>query len=503
MGAFVLSDVTDKYLSPLGKAPKQIRRLVPRVLAYEIATSSPCEPIATLNAQPCTGHGWIAMTRLPGSPLSDVWQEFDLLQRETLITDLAKFTRKLSRFKTWEGIGSVVIDPTQSDQRSLRTSNLLLPKRHGANNLRPTPSLPHPCDTTPLSTEQFLLHTLNQEIAFVRAHQSRAARCFNGNVVRLGDCGMLEELIECLSNSVGGERDRELELMSSESPVYVQQLEALSHLVTGIVGSGSIPFDSSARSSSFQDKFVLAHLDLSLDNLLVDPETGTLTGVVDWEFAGSVPLWIAEECPPWVNGSDQLEDARLRSLWEEHVYWEEYGVDVEEKRMAWKVSVTSEWTSLKGPCEWAKERVLRSLSQENSAQPSLSLRSTSPLTDASSLGPETPVDALPTFDLPKVAAMLQYPTGDDSDDEESVVGQELEDDFDFELEFGLPEIPHVQTSFTIQVSTPVPKARRRVVAPSHPPKLPKDCIYHVFWQTAQVKMEDLEFVVERDLDAGW
>ncbi len=33
------------------------------------------------------------------------------------------------------------------------------------------------------------------------------------------------------------------------------------------------------------DRYCLVHSDLNLKNLLLDPETLTVTGVVDWEFA--------------------------------------------------------------------------------------------------------------------------------------------------------------------------------------------------------------------------
>jgi len=42
-----------------------------------------------------------------------------------------------------------------------------------------------------------------------------------------------------------------------------------------------------------QSGLFLAHLDLSPENVLVDAESGALLGIVDWEFAGFIPDWLA------------------------------------------------------------------------------------------------------------------------------------------------------------------------------------------------------------------
>jgi Ser/Thr protein kinase RdoA (MazF antagonist) len=44
-------------------------------------------------------------------------------------------------------------------------------------------------------------------------------------------------------------------------------------------------------------KFALAHTDLSASNILIDPETGLITGIIDWEFACTVPSQAMEHFP--------------------------------------------------------------------------------------------------------------------------------------------------------------------------------------------------------------
>lgn len=59
----------------------------------------------------------------------------------------------------------------------------------------------------------------------------------------------------------------------------------------------SLIFGASSEPSAFR----FSHGDLHDGNILIDPEAGTITGVVDWETAGFCPLWmtVGECC--WFN----------------------------------------------------------------------------------------------------------------------------------------------------------------------------------------------------------
>ena len=157
-----LAPPADSSPSPTGtaRAPFTVRTLTPRILAYD--ASDTCE----------FGHGWIAMTRLPGRPLSESWPELSAAQREVVLRQLATFTKHLSSVTTsehgdededdqagphsWSAIGSLLArgdcqsfslsEPTNDPvpHLDLEVVPLLLPKRHGANNLRPlTPKVRH------------------------------------------------------------------------------------------------------------------------------------------------------------------------------------------------------------------------------------------------------------------------------------------------------------------------------------------------------------------------
>jgi hypothetical protein len=110
------------------------------------------------------------MTRLPGRPLSESWPELSPAQRDLVVRQLANFTKQLSHVSpssaedargdedaehspdSWTVVGSLLVGrdcqsfglsvPTndRAPNLDLELAPLLLPKRHGANNLRPVTS---------------------------------------------------------------------------------------------------------------------------------------------------------------------------------------------------------------------------------------------------------------------------------------------------------------------------------------------------------------------------
>jgi hypothetical protein len=546
------------------------------------------------------GYGWIAMTRVPGTPLSDCWVEFTSDQRAKVIKELASFTRKLARFTSSEQIGSIATMACSSEEASSSTSKapsspydyktgaLSLPRRNGANNLRPF-AMPKSSQTTHSTTASFLVDAVEAEIAFLRTHQKPALRCFNMNILRMHQCGMDEEV------------PSDLAFASTTSNIYRKQLRALGDLAKTVVSGVH------ARKLSTPEQFSMAHLDLTPENILVDPESAAVVGIVDWEFAGFVPEWIALAPPSWIaeewlpswsgaewgldgdefernpfgelrRETELLQEMRrsqheiLRFLWEEEVAWDDVTRDISrpetiEKRKAWKACL-GEWFRLERACAWARgvvstrnQRVVIDLGDtddERSTDESFyhGARCPSPSTAESSTGPYTPVDAVPTMELPfispahdqhhhhkpspSLAASLLMRQGDldsdesDYEDEETSDEEEEEvymDDLEFEefaASFAPAPVPHTAPHSPYLPSpfaAPSPPSLVVTMAPSSssegsqkqqaalltlvnskspPSSLPKDSLWISFWETPQFDVNrDLDFIVERDLDAGW
>ena len=54
-------------------------------------------------------------------------------------------------------------------------------------------------------------------------------------------------------------------------------------------------------------EFVLCHHDLSLSNVIVDPATCGVTGIVDWECVAIIPTW-GDTYPQFLEGSQVHEE---------------------------------------------------------------------------------------------------------------------------------------------------------------------------------------------------
>ena len=54
-----------------------------------------------------------------------------------------------------------------------------------------------------------------------------------------------------------------------------------------------------------RETFHFAHGDLHDDNILINPDTGEITGVIDWEMANFRPPWLAAVAGGWFNDDSE------------------------------------------------------------------------------------------------------------------------------------------------------------------------------------------------------
>jgi hypothetical protein len=141
----------------------------------------------------------------------------------------------------------------------------------------------------PSTTRALFASALDGELAFLAAHQPSAARCFNNNMLRLAQAGLADE-VPC------GARPA-----AARWGGYATQLHAL-HAVVGAVGRQAV------------DRLVLGRVGCDAADVLVlleddahgdgdGEERVRVTGVVDWEFAGVVPLWMVAGLPDFLRCS--------------------------------------------------------------------------------------------------------------------------------------------------------------------------------------------------------
>ena len=81
------------------------------------------------------------------------------------------------------------------------------------------------------------------------------------------------------------------------------------------------------------NKFFMAHTDLSISNVLVDPSTGDLLGVIDWEFANTLPSQAVEHYPVFL-----ADRARFVNRFEE--FYDDPNAEFD----AWRTHYTKQFT---------------------------------------------------------------------------------------------------------------------------------------------------------------
>jgi hypothetical protein len=57
------------------------------------------------------------------------------------------------------------------------------------------------------------------------------------------------------------------------------------------------------KPSAIHAIFHFAHGDLSEYDILIDPDTGAVTGLIGWQMAGFRPAWLAAVAPGWSDNN--------------------------------------------------------------------------------------------------------------------------------------------------------------------------------------------------------
>jgi hypothetical protein len=214
---------------------------VPVVIAYEASRTNPI------------GFEWILMTKLAGRPLADTWRSLPYLAKEGLVKRFAEYSSCL--FKTQLScIGNIyTVSPPKVDRI--------------------------------VSMQFFWGDHIHQHVRRGPFSSSRdwieARLALNEH-----DCHLIMAKYPVRT---GLDSDDEDALDDAERTLQI--IQRLSPLVGQIFPSGRLGEEPS----------ILFHDDLSKHNILVD-DSGTLTGVVDWECVSALPLWKACYYPSFLEG---------------------------------------------------------------------------------------------------------------------------------------------------------------------------------------------------------
>ena len=235
---------------------------VPRVHLY---CSTPDNPVRA---------EWVLMDYVPGQRLMDCWDEMGVPQRTRTAKDLAKVMAETFAL-TASHCGVLICDSSLNDsQRSLRYQPRVVDA-----SLVDAPADPH----TEVVDGDFVIGPVNDIIFLQLMKTVPASLCgpFASERAFLEAFGYKDphrgaKVQSKLWRYRRWPVERMFEIYDVIRPLYLPQV------------------DSSAP-------FHFTHADLSAANLMVDPKSGEITGLIDWEMAGFRPAWLCPISRTWFD----------------------------------------------------------------------------------------------------------------------------------------------------------------------------------------------------------
>ena len=218
---------------------KQTNVPVPRVLAYNDFTNN------------AIGFEWILMSFVPGRPLRSCWHNMDLLQKRSLILEIVGYHVQIFR-NQFPGIGAL----KNHEQSALEIGRIV--------------SIPF----------------WWMSRADASAHK-----------------GPFENAEQWLSAMLDIMQTDTMRLIKLECEKPIDEQEDFSNVLEVIKRFQKLLPDvfermpKSAMGFESKETTILQHPDLSFSNIMVDPETFKITGVIDWENVSALPVQAACQLP--------------------------------------------------------------------------------------------------------------------------------------------------------------------------------------------------------------
>ncbi|KAF5390227.1 hypothetical protein D9757_002887 [Collybiopsis confluens] len=227
---------------------------VPIVYAYCSESSNP------------VGAEWIIMEQMPGVQMGMAWDKLQLVQKQTLARNLVDVYDQLYRLKA-DGCGGIYygVNPTMYDLGPLSRSPRWAPlssesfrqlRSHCRHPIKDGYEL-GPIHDISLISYWLMVPTPSQTMPIFSSEEYIKLVAFNGHPPTRSDFDL---------------------------PTRENCVELFQHIQALYPNS---PLLGESNTSSFR----FSHGDLHSGNILIDPHSGKITGIVDWEAAAFRPLW--------------------------------------------------------------------------------------------------------------------------------------------------------------------------------------------------------------------
>ncbi|RPA96351.1 hypothetical protein L873DRAFT_1773048 [Choiromyces venosus 120613-1] len=236
------------------------------------------------------GFEWILMEKVHGVSLSEVWPHMAISAKEEITEQVASCVLQMRALCRFDAIGSLYCQGALEEKEGVD----VLDAKHDAYVIGP------------LVTSFFFvggrrLRVRRNRGPYLNDHDYVLAL----TEVELEDMKLLKE-----STEDAADYDK---YMAEDVPDIVHATHQLQDLLPSIFCRPSTPLGalpstpSGASPDPPKGQFVLCHHDLSLSNVIVDPATYKITGIVDWECVGIIPTW-GDTYPQFLVGPEADEE---------------------------------------------------------------------------------------------------------------------------------------------------------------------------------------------------
>lgn len=264
---------------------------LPSVIDYDSSANNPI------------GCEWILMTRVEGVPLSSCWREIELGSKERIVRAMAEYATLVWN-KQFSGIGNIFPAPLLTSSKKFQVGEVAT-MRFFWHKGPVIETERGPFTTTRewafrrlnMAHEQ-MRERLDEMKTRSRAERERVWRMLNMS----GTYSRLWQLYDRLFPSQVVDED---ELRSSQTQCTGTETDTSTHTSCHIDDWEPLRPRLQDNICTSQDAdpepTMLWHGHLSADNIMVDPETGLLNGIVDWEDVSCIPLPLACDWPAFIQ----------------------------------------------------------------------------------------------------------------------------------------------------------------------------------------------------------
>ncbi|PGH01708.1 hypothetical protein AJ80_08975 [Polytolypa hystricis UAMH7299] len=266
------------FLMRVSLPVRLLQKTMSEVATIEFARSEISMPVPTIVAyHPSTrnelGFEWMLMGMMPGEPLDKKWTKLPMSAKEELVRQLARYQAKLFE-KRFLRIGSLY-KSSDYEVAETPTDPAIDPQ---LSNLQTTQI---PLTVGRAASTSFVWDHYNHDVRrgpFKNSYEWLHARL----TLSLAD---QEETMK----NWDSEDEEDVEISNIAIKAVLGLLEMLPNIF--------LPTETIETT-------IVHHDDLRMSNILVD-DAGKITGIVDWEFVCTLPLWRACQLPYALESRDR------------------------------------------------------------------------------------------------------------------------------------------------------------------------------------------------------